>query len=933
MVRRAPVWRAGAFSRTVLGMTVLQELRARALGPVLLTHAIPDGILRDLGMAEHPIGAAGENGYLHWLITLPFDTWEAFALPRLLPPFNPVDAMLKAELLAMKADLVDSAAARLSAGAFTTHYNRGNSFAAQGAVFSPTGAAPPFGFADYSGQLAQIIAWQGAGKRLYANVGAANNPVFPAGGWAFNHYYPLRPRSFFHNFYFAAVNPAGTPLTSADWVQQAYFATADGLGAKATMRTVYNPLDPTVWQLILDSIAQLVTAAGTTVRWVCKGENLLVQSNLDIFNQLKDPETHYGQALTQAFRQWVGWNGNMERWSPPARSTSSIDAQASALVTTGGAEALRDYHAFLADILQDQAIACYARVKQANASAQGSILSFGALGVEGSALACDFGSLGDFHGEPESQYLSDAEYFMSDIVAANALVGTLPNYTATSPPPATITTTPPVTAQPPLLRTFRTYSRQGFNWFMRDTWRSGGAHFGYLKTAGFSFMDSASSIDAILGGIEAINAIRPSHLEAMGPYQRIAIHSETLDLRAREPENPSGPAAKWLSQEWRKIHTPIAMFSSDRLLRRPTGRWWLGRSLVVVPFHRNADRMMRDYLELHPDGAPGASVFVVDDENPAGIRSYASNAQHLTEVTALYRLASSDGTPANVWVLRCRGRRSCQSYDGYLRRVAQIMAQDVAPLIQRYIAQSATDPFVTRPVIPTGDVVMQVASDGLNFSVAVSNMTQSSQSISLSVDPRIATALGVTYTPVPVTLAPLETKFELLQATSSGINVQTSIADAVTRAADPGFALFDVTSVQALLTAAEAQRVAGRSGRALALLVEALRAPILRAEYAGGQVTVRARRLGLPGDPAGPQVIEGARVNLLWPLSGREEQAGFGLTDASGNVTMTVGMPMQWRWDPVAQIFAAPAPSLRALCEAHVADQATGATTRVQFAV
>lgn len=945
-------------------MTDVNEIRARAHGPALYAHGVAEGNLRHIGMAEWALpedpgtpGEAHTTAYMHGLKTLSGADYEAFVAPGSVT--LGAQMMSRADMEALRADLIGNVAARIANAELQAGgvYRRGTSIALQSCMMSPVGSAPPFTAHNYAPILTSIRAlFNGT---IWAQVGESNHSLSWPGSFKFNNRYPIRARPLENTFrkvgtLEAVVAGDAIGLDQDAWVFDANtFFTAPLDATKFYPHTVYDPTDPTVFALIQSSVAGLVTSLGTQVRWMVEGEGSLshrgalgrdtTRCGLDSPEATCwncDPTTHYSQRMLDGFRVWLQQvKGETiatinERWGKTYTSFSDIDPRV-AYVDQGFVryefaripQAQADYEEYLSYLRQEVAIQNAITAKATNNAAIVSKFGFGLKGGEDAWLGSDLATRGDWHnGDSQEIYRVNRRNWFDRIIAGDRLSGTrggLAITCSTFGPASAL----PQAGIPPLLKALRTYTRDMVNWSLRDAWCSGVFHFGYLHTIGFSIAGDPPSVDAVLGAFEALTAIRATHLEGFGPWQRYAIHSSNLEGAFTEKDTGSGRQAYALYDRLRVNNIPCALFQNQRVMTRTLAQWHLKRSLVVVPFHDDQAALLPTYLTWFPAGAPGAALFICDG-SPTGTVASLGAPVMVDETGALHRVHQA-GTNTNVWVYLCRDRRVCTTRDTYYQRIADLVEGSIRATLEAAVASTTADPFVVAPLLFSGsEVVAQYNTDGLNWSVAVSNMTTTAGSVTITVDPRLATALGVTYSPAVVALNGNETKFVLIEATSSGIDVAAAITDA--QGALASLAGYDVAAVTDLLTKAAAI-VGTKPGRALALYAQACRLPVLRATYGAGNVTINARRLGVTTE-ANVVAVTGARVQLTFPLNYGEEQAAEAVTNGSGDAVVAVGSPIAKRWDFITtNAPVAPAGSARAYVEAHVTDLATGATAKIGF--
>lgn len=920
-------------------MTTLATLRANALSPALYSDRVPDGVLRDVGLSAWEMPAGHGRGYMNYLRALDGAVLDAF----LLEPVRSNPAFVnRAHLEEFRANI--DAHGTLLIPELSTIYGRGTSLCLQNCVFSPSRTALGVNsFHDFApGVDAVLDEW--SGKRLYLNVGMANGAEFLTGELRFNLAHPLecRPAVNLRRLY---VDAAAFSVAASHYIHETSQFCSD-MVPRPHLHPVFDPTHPDVVALCLDSITDLATSLGAAVRYVVHGESSMVipllgsdqtkcgaELPLTTDCQNCEPVTPYSAAVVAGFRVYLeavlGLSiGQVnERWNTDYADFTEIDP-ATIAFCPGNPEGLKEWRRYLTFLILELGIVELSAAKTAAPTAECGVLRFAARGAELSWLAGDFAALGDWQNHTYDSYRAAAEFDLEVTADAARLSGVPPAFPISS---AVHDLVDPVEPQdnPKVFRAWWRYRDDGLDSFFRDLLTAGCAHHSYLRAPGNAIVEHAESLEAVMSAIEDVAAQHPTHLAMCGAWQRVAIHVEDLE-QLKHPKQPGGgPRVAWhLRRLLRGQHVPVALFSEPRVRTRTLARWWLSRSLVVVPYHTQLEEIQEDYADLFPAGAPGAALFVAKSLTGAVPEWVDQTPLVETPVGPLHRCVDGLGDQTNCFYLAARAP-AC-SLDATWSIIAGTIDSTVRPLIESYIAASGGAPFTAAPVTITGPspVVANHVTDGLNFLVAVSNMaTAGTATVTVGVAPAVAAALGVTYPQQVVSLAAGQGARVLLEAVPVGIDVAAAIADANSKLDTlEGLGAYDTAAGRDCLTRASALLPA-HPGRALAAYTAAVRMVYLQTAVDPGLVTVSARRIGIVGEAATAPVA-GCRVQLLFPLNGREEQEDEGVTDGSGVAGVAVSAPASPRWDFATGTWGAPPAGAGDLVEVHVTDPVWGSSTR-----
>lgn len=945
----------------------LADIRDNGLHPVLYADQIPAGVLHSVGPAlwEMPATATG-GGYLHGL-----HVWDSAAATtysaKLKPGVEPLPSIASAaKITQLAAEIVASSYARLDVSELDTTYARGGSICLQNCIFAPTydpnDPSPPLNY-DYSTDLNQVLAnWSGPAP--WITCGMAGHSEFFTGEPGFNELYPIRSRTArntFRDLFLSDQAKNQIPPDAYTVANELILSTGNVItGGHLWPHCAFDPTHPDVVDMCLDHVEGIVGEFGPQLRYGIGGENLISLRDASLFGgdgtgcgtvpfdsencSRCAPVTNYAPHLIQGFRTWLttvlglDLAGINERWGTTFPSLTAIDP-----ITTpfcpNAPGAQEDWAEFVGFVLHETQVAQAMRAKQTDPTALVGLFRFGLRGIEQAALQSDMAMVGDWFGATEAVYLAEKLLKFEAINSANRLSGVPGGFMISSPPHNFVAVPTGQDAWPPIMRAYFQYRRWAVRWWVREVWTCGAAHLGYLKSQYVGFGAHAPSVEAVLGGLEEVQAIHATHLAMCGPHQRVVLHSHGLDefYRPGYENAPAGQAMR-LHFRLREQGRPCAVISSDRWLDRGLSRAEIAKSLVILPFHPDHDELRQAYEPLFPDGADGALLVIVED--PAAVSDPGGSAPDWVDETVLvqtsrgtlFRGKDSSEDPINVFYFAALPERECLDFDANRDRYALVLERDVLPVIEEHMATSTAAPVTVTPTdagTPLRDVVHSFVTDGLNFAVAISNLHTIAQEVDVAVDDAIATALGVTYTTQSIMLGAVQsetdTQYLLLEADVTGIDVAAAITTASANLDELELqGSFDVTHGRALLAQATAL-LAEHPGRAAAAVVAATRMVYLEASYASGTANVAAYRIGLAGEDQ-TIAVAGARVQVLWSLNGREEGA-TGTTSGTGNCSLPVGAPAAQHWDWHAHALAAPGAEANDLIELTVT-ASDGATSR-----
>lgn len=923
-------------------MTTLSQLRDNAQGPFLFTHCVPDGVLADVGLAAQEMPTTFDGGALTGYLHQTNATTEHDAFIR--PEFRTLPGVFKGQ------DLLDLREALLVEGAMDladvpTVYGRGTSIALQNVGFSPI-LSDFYGtpsFYDYQTPLTTLLAaWPG--RPPFVNCGDANNPLFLSGSFHFNNRFAIESRADNNPFRTQTLaSDFGVPTTG--FVMYADQICADNVVRKFA-RTVYDPTHPDVAPLTLAHCAQLATQFGNALRYMCHGESATVLQHSGL--SAAEPPTNTSPHIVAGFRAWLqapeGLGLNLTqlntRWGSGFGSFESINPGVSPLILPA---AVADYVAFQSYLLKQLGLQQYQAAKAADPTIEGTRFSFGTYGIELGNMVGEFAVVGDWHADPEYDakrgYRETREYLLRPIADTGTLHGIPACLPITSP---TFTLATSFTGQEglwPINRALRNYRVDQVRWLARDLLRAKALGIGYLfGTPNFSFGAHAPSRTAVLDTLEELAGMHAHNFALCSGHSRIVLHVDAADATNWRVQGSPMSAARCAYHVHRLLRdrTIGATVMHEReVMQRPHVRATLGRSITVIPWHSQADQVAVEYAEMLPAGSTGSAIMIAT----AGMDfpSWANLDNELTTpIGTLHNVQpeSLGSVPSNCWLYRVRPRRSCESTDGYLTKVARHLADSVLPFVESETANSFGTSFLKAPVIVDSgspDLATNFVTDGLNWTVAVSNMGTTTATAEVRTETDLETSLDVAYTPANISLAAGETQFVSLNATTTGIDVAAALADARAKLATLGVGYAaSVAQVTAILDHADAVRVAVPS-RALAGYLAAVRAPLISVSVASGTATVAVRRLGIVGGP-NSEAIQNAHVLITWPLALREHGPSS-LTDAAGEASLTLGAPSARHYDFATQTFAAPWAGSDGRIEVQVTDPRTCASTRLEVDV
>lgn len=914
----------------------LPQLRDKVAAPALLSHAIADGVLRHIGFACWEMPATRSGGYMNGLELLDVADEQAWIKPQ----FQNLPGTMNAQrLLDLRTDgLRPINLAELGASGV---YDHGTSISFQNTTFSPErssgGIDSVYLFTD---ELNAILSeW---GKPIYVHLGAANNADFFIGELRYNAAYGLRTRGELSNPWSGVVNGAAFGADDSTYIRG-----TDMIGSDMVFRQWYHPVydttNPTVTGHVLTSIADTVRAWGNQLRYVVNGESAaLLQAQFPPADrstcgteplpsdcQVCEQVTNYPAAAAAGFRAYLTdilglttVEAVNERWDSDYAALEDIDPTTTPFCP-GNPKGLEDWRQFWGFLGEELALAQTHAAKGEDHSAHVSGMRFGIAGCEHSWMTSDQPSLGDWSGETSFAYLHDRVHPLALVADAARLGGVPVLFPFTAPPyiPAASVTTDPTV--PPVLRAIRTYTQNEVRWMFRDLLIAGGVHVGYLWSIGVGFGAHQPSVDAVTGGLDWIRDLHDKALALSGPWQRTVLHVERAEDMTR-PKFPggSGRCSYHLQRRFRARGRPTAMITSTRPLERPLARWWLERSLVIVPYPADVVGLRDVYAGLFASPARGAALLIeqtTSDDPPAWVDPVPVVQ---TTIGAAYRYPGT-----NVFWFGARHPGPCGT-DQMWGSVAQIIDHVVVPAMDAVITASLPDgdPYIGRPIVATPvdpaepfDVVTSFVTDGLTWTVAASNLADQPVEFSLSVRAETQTAIGATYSPLHIHLGAGATEIIVLTPTAYGVSsgdVVAAIAELDANLTTLGTAGFAVGDALAVLARASDLRTAGYDARAAAAVVAVARMPLLRVTGDASSVTVQVSRAGLPGEAASSPMI-GAAVRFAWPLNGGESGPA-GVTDGSGEFTAAPGAPSDQRWDFATQTLVVPPAGAADLLDVYV---------------
>lgn len=927
-------------------MTTLSQLRDNAQGPFLFTDAVADGVLADVGLAAQELPEDFEGGaltgYLHQ--TDPADH-DAFIRPeyRSLPTtFKGSDlANLREALLVEGAMQIEDVA---------TTYGRGTSLSLQNIGFCPVQAtaddAPSF--YDYGTPLGALLA-EWPNRPPFVNCGDANNFLFLTGSFHTNNKYGVEARAD-NNPFRAQTLAQDFGVTVNGFVRFTEQVCADNV-VRYFPKTIYDPTNPTIAPLTLAHCAQLATQFGTQLRYMCHGESVTSLYH-DTLPQVGEPPANVAVHVVDGFRAWLqapeGLNLTLTqvntRWGTGYSSFASIDPRTIPLSTTA---AIADYRAFQSYLLKHLGLQQYRAAKAASPTIEGTRFSFGTLGVELSGHVGEFAAVGDWQAEaeygsqqnqPGKGYRETGEYLLRPIADTGTLSGNPACMPITSP---TFTRATSFTGQEhlwPINRAGRNYTTQQVMWLARDAMRAKAIGIGYLfGTPNFSFGAHAPSRTAVLSAIDSLVAMHAERFALCSGHSRIVLHVDPLDATNFRVEGSSTSPARCAYHVHRLLRDRTigsTIMHETEVMERPHVRATLERSITVIPWHSQIGDLVDTYASLLPAGSTGSAVVIHTASMEFPEWAHADNVI-TTPIGTLHNIrpASVGSIATNCWLYLVRPRRRCEKPDIYLGKVAKYLADNVLPLVESQTANSFGTLFLKSPVIvdsASSQLATNYVTDGIDWTVAVSNMGTTSATAEVRIESNLETSLDVSYPTANITLAAGETQFVTINATTTGIDVQAAIDDAQAKLAlmAPGYAA-SVAQVAEILDHAE-QVFSDSPSRALAGYIAAVRAPLVSVSIASGVATVTVQRLGIVGAGTS-ETITGATVLVTWPLALREHGPSS-VTDGSGVAAITLGAPSARHYDFETQSFVGTWGGSSSRIEVQVTDPRTCASTRVQLA-
>lgn len=905
-------------------MTTIAELRDSATRPMLLTHAVPNGVLYHTGLALWEMPATRSGGYMNYLQTLDQVLEPTF----LAAPFRNQPSITTAtRLQALRDDLLGTPYGQLVLAELAQEpYSSGNSIILQNTTFSPSrSAAGVNSVATMQAEIDAILAqWPGA---LYLHLGPSNGQGFFGGSLRFNVHYALRTRTGASNPFLAVLDPAWA-LDARQHVQQTDLPNADLVG-RPWYHCLYDITHPEVVALIDTSIEQTVQQHGSNCRYVVHGENQQLyhaiipaadrsQCGLQPFLdqcQECEPVTHYPDGATAGFRNYLtnvlGLSAAeiSDRWSQDIDDINDVDPVTIAFCP-GNPVGLADFYEYTEYTARELAARQYRVAKSTNASADVAVMQFGVAGSEWSWLCGGRAASGDWSGETFAAYNTERDHILAIVADAARLSGDPMMFAVTAPP----FFTPPIgdtdPAHPPLLRVVRGYTAPMVRSLFRDILTAGVAQIGYNKCPGVGFGSHAPSVDAVSGEIAAMRAMHADNLQMCGPWQRVCLHIERPeDLRRPKFPGGGGRCAFHLQRRLRAASTPAALLSSDRLLLRPHARWWLRRSLVVCPYPADVVARRDSYVPLFPEDSPGAAL-IIEQTTAESLPAWVQTAPVVsTPIGSVYRVIDT-GNPTNVYWLGARHPGPCGT-DEMWAHVAHVVHQQVIPALGQFITSALgqeewiptpillteADPSTGQPSLIT-DVVANSVTDGLTWFVGVGNLSAKAREVTVQIQQSDPSS-SISYPVQTVSVPAFDTAWlqVLPQIDIGQLHVESELEALEASAIVLGGLGYDVSSATAALQAAQDLIDDSQVERATAAVVAVSRMCFVATSWNSGTgiLTVSVRKLGLGGESEHSPVAS-ADVLVIWPMNSGEEGVS-GQTDGSGSVTLAIGSPAEKRWD------------------------------------
>lgn len=912
----------------------LVNMRDRALSPALYADVVPEGVLKRIGFAawEQPPTATG-GGYMHFLHQLEhqaghMDEYNLYlsSLIRAIPGFA-----TKARMEALFAALLSPPYGTMDMAGLATGgvYDAGSSLTLQNTVFAPVQTsqiAVPTNY-DYKPEIDAILAvWN---KSLTLHIGFANAPEFLTGSLFFNNDNALQCRAAengWRNFVdFTTYNIAVT-----DHVNPTYLFGADAQTAIWPHAT-FDLSKPAVYDLCLDHIADLVTEYGTGVRYTIHGESSVgVQVGIGE-GGTGEITTNFSADAVDGFRNYMENYLGLTigqanaRWGTAYLNYAAVDP--STALFGGLDEQYADYLAYQSFVTSQIADAELRHALATNPDIEASCFRFGPAGMEKSWLQSRYGSVGDWLGQPVDEYLRLRDFGMSGTARAARLSGVPCAFPITAPAYIIDQTPAGQDAVPPILRAYRTYGDAEMGLLISDLMTAGEIGIAYLKAPMASFGANPQSVDAVKRVIQTIRTGHSAFYARSGPLNKLVVHSDTMELANTTTGTGGGRVSYWLGKVMHNYQP--AIFSDSRVKTRTLARSAMSRALTIVTFPTTLVATKDDYVALYPQNSTGAAIILA--YSTGGLPAYVNPAVIGSSWYGnLYRVFDG-ATPTNVFYFEVKLVGQCNR-DTFMLGLAETLDNSFIPLVIPFIAASGTIPFALAPfdvaTLSPKDISVNYTTDGINFTVHISNLSDQPIDVAAGVQSGVATALGVTYVPFSSTVPPKLTTIATLEADFAGIStLAASLTDATTKLGAVG-AGFDVTKGQELIAQATTL-LPTHPSRALAAYIAAARMVYIKTDWAAPNLTVTARRITLPTEGAGPENVSGARVQVLFPLNAREEQAVEGTTNGSGVATIVVGAPVIEVWDVATHDMVAPAATANDHVEVHVTDSRGMSTRKV----
>jgi hypothetical protein len=927
-------------------VTDLATLRDKTLSPAIFAHRVPGGVLHDIGWACWEMPPGSRSGYTNFL-RQDLAYYDTFLKPAL----RVTTAVQNALMLGLLRDALFGTYGTLDLAELPTVYANGTSIFFQSTVVGQQRIAGVDSFYDFRPDVQAIIANKLPQTKLYLQLGAANHISTPSHeiNFAIQHGMTIRP---------GEPNPGRTVVDTTNpawsglnldrlWIDINLVSGVD-IASRPFYRPIVDVAKAAVVNLDHAYIQTMVTEFGTQAVYVVMGENFpyidRFSTGFDFAKCDSDevvgacavcsPIAVYSPDTTAGFRSYLtgvlGLNDETiaERWKPKKPVTiTTIDTENENLCDYSP-YAVSDYRAFLRYRYREIGRGEYRAAKAAGYQAQVSIMAFGTA-VEQSWLYSDVGAVGDWVNE-DNVYLANRRWPMMLVSNAAALSGEPPMFPLSSPP-AVFGTPPGQDLIPPILRTFRIIDRNHVRWWLRDILRAGTGHIGYRKAPGFSLAYYAQNEIDIHQAFNDVRDLQQEGLEAHAAWQKIAVHCDRLEeVYGSNQKGPGPVVAKVLAHRLRDTQVPYALFGDSEVMQLGFARVQLAKSITVSLFPHDQTGTANLLNGIYPSGTRGGAVIVLPMTG-GDIGPVLPETNVVTPVGIIVRAVHDDVVnPPNVWKFLVRPKMNCEM-DKYAQRVADALERVVVPFIASQVEDPA-DPIVWRPLVITGqseaaeaagDIVANWVTDGICFTCFVSNMGLSSETIAIDIDPRVGTALGVTYPTVPVTLGSYDTEFVTIVPTTTGITPATAIADASARLTALSGLGYDVAAGEDLLAKATALDGLGKTTRAIACYIAAVKMIYLKITFAPA-LTVSARRIRLLGEPAGEVPVVGAYAQYFLLLANRESGPIY-TTNASGDAVMSVGRARRLYWSNVLnKLVTLTDPAIASKVEVQVTDPATG---------